>query len=111
MWVVTACGILALAIAVAGARGIVPVAIGIAGGILFAISILLAGVLGLKMHRQALADREMAARRAMIVMLAATLGEQDDTALERITVQGGPAGEAAALILEGRRAKAGVQAS
>jgi hypothetical protein len=44
-------------------------------------------------------------------MLAATLGEQDDTALERIKVQGGPAGEAAALILEGRRAKAGEQAS
>ena len=111
LWLVTGCGILALAIAIAGARGIVPVAIGIVGGVLFAISILLAGVLGLKMHRQALADREMVARRAMIVMLAATLGEQDDTALERITVQGGPAGEAAALILEGRLAKAGEQVS
>jgi hypothetical protein len=73
MWLVTGGGILALAIAVA---------IGIAGGVLFAISILLAGVLGLKMHRQALADREMAARRSMIVMLAATLGKQDDAVLE-----------------------------
>ena len=111
MWLVTACGILALAIAIAGARGIVPVAIGIPGGVLFAICILLAGVLGLKMHRQALADREMAARRSMIVLLAATLGKQDDAALERIKTQGGPAGEAAALILEGRQAKAGEQVS
>ena len=111
MWLVTGGGVLALAIAFAGARGIVPVTIGIAGGGLFAISILLAGVLGLKMHRQALADREMAARRSMIVMLAATLGKQDDAALERIKTQGGPAGEAAALILEGRQAKAGEQVS
>jgi len=111
MWLVTGCGVLALAIAIAGARGIVPLAIGVAGGVLFAISILLAGLLGLKMHRQALADREMAARRSMIVMLAASLGKQDDAALERIKTQGGPAGEAAALILEGRRAKAGEQVS
>ncbi len=111
MWLVTGGGILALAIAVAGARGNVPVAIGIAGGVLFAISILLAGVLGLKMHRQALADREMAARRSMIVMLAATLGKQDDAVLEGIRTQGGPAGEAAALILEGRQTSAGEQAS
>jgi hypothetical protein len=40
MWLVTGGGILALAIAIAGARGNVPVAIGIAGGVLFAISIL-----------------------------------------------------------------------
>jgi hypothetical protein len=111
MWLVTGGGILALAIAIAGARGNVPVAIGIAGGVLFAISILLAGVLGLKMHRQALADREMAARRSMIVMLAATLGKQDDAVLEGIKTQGGPAGEAAALILEGRQTSAGEQAS
>lgn len=110
MWLVTTCGIIAVAIAIAGTRGVVPVGIGIAGGGLFAVCILLAGVLGLKMHRQALADREMAARRSMTVMLSATLGKQDDSALERIKARGGPAGEAAALILEGRQAKAGGQA-
>jgi hypothetical protein len=111
MWLVTACGVLALAVAIGGARGILPVALGVAGAVLFAVTIALAGVLGLKMHRQALADREIAARRSMIVMLAATLGKQDDAALERIKTQGGPAGEAAALILEGRQAKAGEQVS
>ncbi len=110
MWLVTVFGLLALMLAIAGARGLLPVGLGIAGGAVFGISILLAGVLGIKMHRQALADRELAARRAMIVMLAATLGKQDDSALERIKTQGGPAGEAAALILEGRQAKAGGQA-
>ena len=110
MWLVTVFAVVALALAVAGAREMIPVVLGIAGGVLFAISILLAGLLGLKMHRQALADREIAARRSMIVMLAATLGKQDDSALERIKAQGGPAGEAAGLILEERRAKAGRQA-
>jgi len=45
----------------------------------------------------------MQARRSMIVMMTATLGEQSDEDLERIAAQEGIAGEAAGMILEARR--------
>jgi hypothetical protein len=39
----------------------------------------------------------------MIVVIAAQLARQDDAALEGIAARGGPAAEAAMLILAGRR--------
>jgi hypothetical protein len=39
----------------------------------------------------------------MIVLLAAELGNKDDQTLETIAGRGGPAGDAANLILKGRR--------
>jgi hypothetical protein len=49
-----------------------------------------------------LAAREAAARGQMIVMLAAKLRDEDGTKLQEMIRRGGPAGEAAALILQGR---------
>jgi hypothetical protein len=60
---------------------------------------------GQQTHKRALADREKASGGAIIVAIAAQLGRQDDAALERIQAKGGPAGEAAALILQGRAEK------
>ncbi len=60
---------------------------------------------GAKAHRRALEDRDKASGRAMIVAIAAQLGRQDDAALERIKAKGGPAGEAADMILTGRAEK------
>lgn len=59
--------------------------------------------LGLKSHRQALADRERAGRLSLIVTIAAQLGKQDDATLRRIAGKSGPAGEAARMILTERR--------
>lgn len=61
---------------------------------------------GIKAHKRALEDREKESGRAMIVAIAAQLGRQDDAALERIKARGGPAGEAAGMILMGRAEKA-----
>ena len=60
---------------------------------------------GARTHRKALEDREKESGRAMIVAIAAQLGRQDDAALERIKAKGGPAGEAAGMILTGRAVK------
>lgn len=60
---------------------------------------------GAKAHKRALEDRDKESGRAMIVAIAAQLGRQDDAALERIKASGGPAGEAAGLILMGRAEK------
>jgi hypothetical protein len=38
----------------------------------------------------------------MIVVIAAQLGKQNDATLERVAAKGGPAGEAARMILKGR---------
>jgi hypothetical protein len=61
---------------------------------------------GLRHRHQVLADREKASGGIMIVAIAAQLGRQDDATLERIRAQGGPAGEAASMILTERKNRA-----
>ncbi len=58
---------------------------------------------GARGHRRALEDRERASRQAMVIALATQLGRQENEALERLARSGGPAGDAARLILKGRR--------
>lgn len=104
MWLVVVLSLPGLWLAIQGLRGLVPGAVGITAGLAFLAGIFLAAALGFKTHRQTMADREMQARRAMVVMLAATLGKQEDEALERIRAKGGLSGEAAGLILKNRHA-------
>jgi len=104
MWVVVLLSLPGLWVAIQGLRGLVPRSLGIAAGLAFLAGVFLAAALGFKAHRQTLADRDIQARRAMVVMLAATLGKQEDEALERIRAKGGLSGEAAGLILKNRHA-------
>jgi hypothetical protein len=97
------------AIAFGGMKGWLPPPIGLAFRPLALATAILSVWLGTKAHRRALADREMEGARAMIVVIAAQLGKQPDETLERIRVKGGPAGEAAGMILQGRREKAARQ--
>lgn len=62
---------------------------------------------GLRHRQEILAEREKASGGVMIVAIAAQLGRQDDETLERIRAKGGPAGEAAAMILRERKQRAG----
>lgn len=61
---------------------------------------------GLRHRQEILAEREKASGGVMIVAIAAQLGRQDDETLERIRARGGPAGEAAAMILTERKNRA-----
>ena len=63
--------------------------------------------LGYKAHRRAVLDREQTSSQAMIVLLAMQLGKLDDATLTRIGGKGGPAGEAARMLLKGRRGEQG----
>jgi hypothetical protein len=110
MWLVTIAALPALLLAVRGAQGRVPVFLGIIGTLLFLGAIGTAAMLGLKARSQTLADREMHSRRAMIVMMTATLGKETDESLEKIRDGGGLTGEAAEMILQGRQAKADAKA-
>jgi hypothetical protein len=97
-------GILALA-AIAAFKGWILPAFGPPFVSLFIACALISAWFGLKAHKRVLDDREKESGRAMIVAIAAQLGRQDDASLERIKAKGGPAGEAAGLILQGRAEK------
>jgi hypothetical protein len=58
-------------------------------------------------QRKARQQREVENYGSMLVIIAAQLKDQDDAVLERIVAKGGPAGEAATMVLEGRRERDG----
>ena len=103
MWLLAGVAIVAYAVGYAGVKGAVPRLAGLIGLSLGVAATVVAFFFGLRAHRRALTDQEMSSQRTMIVLLAAELGSKDDATLESIKRRGGPAGDAAALILEGRR--------
>ena len=103
MWGMAGVAALLLLAAFAGARGWLPRATGAAALWLFGASVTLVLWLGFKTRVQALADRERESGQAMIVVIAAQLARQDDPTLEQMVRRGGPAADAARLILAGRR--------
>ena len=107
MWVLGTIGLGALVVAFLAAKGVVPRMAGAFGVGIGAALVTLSAWFGFRARQQALQDQEIAARRSMLVMMAAQLGHQDDDTLARIAQKGGPAGGAARMILDGRRQKAG----
>lgn len=103
MWLLAVIAIVAYAVGYAGVRGAVPRLAGLVGLSVGVATTVVAFFFGLRAHRRALADQEISSQRTMIVLLAAELGSKDDETLESITRRGGPAAEAARLILDGRR--------
>lgn len=104
MWTVAGAAGVAFVMAAAGARGILPRELGLISGGAGVLALGLAVMIGLQVRRQALADREIEGRRAMIVALTATLGDQDEATLERIAATRGAPADVARMLLEARRA-------
>ena len=103
MWALAGIAVVAYAIGIAGVRGTVPRLAGLLGLSLGVATTVVAFFFGLRAHNRALTDQEISSRRSMIVLLAAELGSKDDETLASIVRRGGPAAEAATLILKGRR--------
>ncbi|TFG46437.1 MAG: hypothetical protein E4H41_02260 [Gemmatimonadales bacterium] len=93
---------LSLAVAVAGFRGVIPEEFALLGLALFVAFLVLIALLAWQTHQKILAQRDRVERGQMIVILAARLRDQETATLEQMARRGGPAGEAAALILQGR---------
>jgi hypothetical protein len=93
---------LALAVAIAGFKEWVPREFTYFGLALFLCCLVVIALIGWRTRTDMLALRDEAARGQMIVMLAARLRDEDAGMLEQMSRRGGPAGEAAALILRGR---------
>lgn len=102
VWVTALAAALALAIAIAGFRDVLPPAFALIGLAMFACCLVLIGVVGWRTRQEMLALREAAARGQTIVLLAARLRDEDGAALEAMARRGGTVGEAATLILQGR---------
>ena len=105
MWGMVLVGLPGLAAAFLGARQIIPLPLGVAGGFFFLACCLLGALIGVQNQRKARQQREVENYGSMLVIIAAQLKDQDDSVLERIVTRGGPAGEAAAMVLEGKREK------
>jgi hypothetical protein len=107
MWGLVALGTPGLFAAFLGARRVIPLPFGVAGGFAFIVCALLGALVGLQARREMQLQRDRESYSAMLVILATQLRVQDDTVLQRIAGKGGPAGEAAEMVLQGRREKAG----
>ena len=103
MWGVVALGLPGLFVAFLGIRGSIPLPLGIAGGFAFVVCALLGALVGLQARRQLQLQREKENYSTMLIILASQLKIQDDAVLQRIAGKGGPAGEAAEMVLQGRR--------
>ena len=103
MWGLVALGSPGLFAAFLGARRVIPLPLGVAGGFAFFACALLGALVGLQARRQMQLQRDRENHAAMLVILANQLRVQDDTVLQRIAGKGGPAGEAAEMVLKGRR--------
>lgn len=111
MLALIALALFALGLAFAGVRGWVARGTVPSSLLLFVGATVGAAWMAVKGHRRALADRERASGQFMIVAIAAQLGKQDETTLTKLATKGGPAGEAARMILAGREQKRSRQSS
>lgn len=93
---------LSLFLAVAGFRRVIPGEFALLGLALFVAFLVLIGLLAWQSRQHILAQRAAVERQAALVILAARLKDEDAATLEEMARRGGQAGEAAALILQGR---------
>jgi hypothetical protein len=102
-WGALGAGLALVAAGLAGFKGWLPREMGAPALWLSMAAAAAACWLGYRARQRVIADRDREGSRTMILLVAAQLGRQDDEALERMVQRGGPAAEAAAMILEGRQ--------
>jgi len=86
-----------------GSQGLFPPEIGLTIGLLGVGCLFVGGWFGMKGARVKLEERQKKADAIALITLAAFLKDKSDEELEKAIAKGGPAGEAAALVLERRR--------
>jgi len=106
MWLLVVVGLVNLGIAVRGALGGKAIQSGVLGLVIFFACVTLGAWFGLAGARLVHEEHDRQNRQAMIVLMATELGRHGDDTLSRIARQGGPAGEAAGMLLARRLEKA-----
>jgi hypothetical protein len=86
-----------------GSQGLFPPALGLSIGLLGVGCLFVGAWFGMKGARVKLEERQKKADAIALITLAAFLKDKSEEELEKAIAKGGPAGEAAALVLERRR--------
>jgi hypothetical protein len=105
MWFFVISGVFLLVVALAGGLRIVPPTVGLISLVGFFFCVGCALLLGYQSRRVAMEDRQRGAAGTMLVLMAGMLKNEDDETLEKIAARGGPAGDAASMLLLNRRIK------
>lgn len=103
LWLFTLTAVLCLWPAYQGARGTVPQSLGLLSGVLAVVSLFTGAWFGWKGAQIRIAERQKKADAVALITLAAFLKDKSDEELEKAVAKGGPAGEAARLVLQRRR--------
>jgi Zn-dependent alcohol dehydrogenase len=103
MWLMVVLGAAGFVVGVGAVRGSIAPSIGTLGFVVGVGALGLAAWFGLQVRARTLADREREAAGALTVLLAAQLRDRDEAELVEMVRRGGSVGEAAALILQGRK--------
>ena len=103
LWLFTLMALVCLYPAYQGARGILPQSMGLLSGGLSVLSFFTGAWFGWKGAQLRIAERQKKADAVGLITLAAFLKDKSEEELEKAAAKGGPAGEAARLVLERRR--------
>jgi hypothetical protein len=109
LWVFTGVGLFCFYPAYLGMRGTLPPMYGLASGMVAVLSLFTGAYFGWKGAQIKIAERARKADAIALVTLAAVLKDRDEAELLGVIKKGGPAAEAARLVLE--RRKSGLRAS
>src|SRR5689334_13992708 len=86
-----------------GVKGMIPEVMGLASGLASVLCLFLAGWYGWKGAQIRIAESNRKADAVALITMAAFLKDKTEAELEAAVAKGGPAGDAAAMILERRR--------
>jgi hypothetical protein len=103
MWLAVLFAFIFISLSLAGARGVLPREIGVLSIAGFFFCLVCAILLGYLSRKAAIQGRELTSATTMLVLMAGMLKDEDDATLEKIAAKGGPAGDAASMILQRRR--------
>lgn len=106
LWIFTGVGIFFFWPAYQGARGSIPASFGMMSGSVAVLCLFTGAYFGWKGAQIRIAERERKAEAIALVTIAAVLKDRDEVELVAVIAKGGPAAEAAKLILQ-RRKEAG----
>ena len=103
LWLFTGVGLFCFYPAYLGGTGKLPPSYGLASGLLAMVCLFTGAYFGWKGAQIRIADRAKKADAIALITLAAVLKDRDEAELLAVIKKGGPAAEAAALVLERRK--------
>ena len=103
LWLFTGAGLLCFWPIFEGARGRIPPTMGLLSGGIAVLCFMTGAWFGWKGAKLRIAERERKADAVALIMMAATLKDREESELRAVIAKGGPAAEAARLVLERRK--------